>query len=358
MAAMREFELLVESCRRCFIGEQSIASPALLDSPIDWSVFLKLVRRHRVQGLAWEGLLQLGRPMPEHVAEQLESAATSVAEQNLRIAVESAGLLSDFSEQNLPLLFFKGLPLGALAYRPPLLKMGWDIDLLIAPEHLSSAAGLLTRRGYTPSIPHAAPESVELLRWHQRHKESVWHQREGNFHLDLHTRSSDNDSLIPEITVHSPAQIVPVLPGIELPALALDELFAYLTVHGASSAWFRLKWLADFAALLSQLSPQEVDRLYRESQRLQAGRAAGLALLLADRVFGIALRDALRMVLRRDRATILIESTAYRQLLADREPTERLWGTLPIHLSQFALLPGLGFKAKELRVQVGSWLYR
>jgi len=77
-----------------------------------------------------------------------------------------------------------------------------------------------------------------------------------------------------------------VAPGIRLPTLARDEQFAYLCVHGASSAWFRLKWISDLAGVLHGQSGEMIERLFERSQALGAERAAGQALLLADRLFG------------------------------------------------------------------------
>ena len=104
--------------------------------------------------------------------------------------------------------------------------------------------------------------------------------------VDLHVAAADNPMLIPGITAYSPTQEVDIGNGIRLKTLARDELVAYLAVHGASSLWFRLKWIADFAALVDGSSGMEFRRLYMRSQELGAGRAAGQALLLADRLFG------------------------------------------------------------------------
>jgi hypothetical protein len=57
----------------------------------------------------------------------------------------------------------------------------------------------------------------------------------------LHSRLADSPELIPAIGAGSPHQKVEVVPGIVLPTLAADELFPYLCVHGALSAWFGVK---------------------------------------------------------------------------------------------------------------------
>ena len=77
------------------------------------------------------------------------------------------------------------------------------------------------------------------------------------------------------MTVGSAKQFVKVSEGISLSTLATDELFAYLAVHGASSASFQLKWISDFAALLHRNTPPDIELLYYRSQVLGAARAAG-----------------------------------------------------------------------------------
>ena len=135
--------------------------------------------------------------------------------------------------------------------------------------------------------------------------------------------------------------------------LATDELFAYLAVHGASSAWFRLKWISDFAALVHGRAGEEIVRLYRRSQELGAGRAAGQALLLTDSLFDtLQLAPHLRSELMSDRATRSLYHAALRLVTgAPREPTATRAGTLTIHWTQFLLLPGLAYKLSELKRQ-------
>lgn len=353
-----ELQLLVDSCSRCFIYEKLATRPPTDPEAVDWHFLVRLARRHRVQGLAWQGLSDLQLDMPADCAKALRTEAAQVVATNLRIASEAGDLLRQFECAKIPLLFLKGLPLGALVYRNPMLKTGWDVDLLVAPDAAIQAARLLTSRGYVLRSPKLDPQSKSLADWHRRSKESVWWRPEDDIFVELHTRAADNPAMIPALDVHAQSQEVEVLPGITLPTFATDELFAYLAVHGGSSAWSRLKWIADFSALLSPLDPKTIETLYRKSQDLRAGRAAAQALLLADEIFGVSLSDPLRAELRRDRMNLLLTATAYRQLLHAREPTERILGTVPNHLTKAALLPGFGFSFGELKRQLLEILYR
>jgi hypothetical protein len=297
--------------------------------------------------------------MPDEIRATLSRAASAIATQNLQATAECRELLERFAAAGLPLLFLKGLTLGALAYSDPAIKSAIDIDLLIDPPDLRRTAELLRQCGYRLVAPQSSPNDEILSNWHRGWKESVWGKDSPPLQIDLHTRTADNPRLIPSIRVQSPSQSPDVSHGIRLPTLADVELFAYLAVHGASSAWFRLKWIADFAALVCGRSAEEINRLYRRSQELGAGRAAGQGLLLADSLFAVLQPiPALREEIGRDRVTRWLHRSALRLLTGDlHEPTGTRWGTLPIHATQFLLQPGLGFKLSELRRQAAKMIW-
>jgi hypothetical protein len=129
-------------------------------------------------------------------------------------------------------------------------------------------------------------------------------------------------------------------------------MFAHLCVHGASSAWFRLKWIADLASLLSRWGG-DLQHLFQRSQPLGAGRSAGQALLLAHRLFETALPPHLLQSLESDRSIRWLSKIALEQLLAP-EPGDRPFGTAMIHASQLRLRPDCAFQASEARRQIAA----
>lgn len=346
-----ELALIVECCRFSFAKGDSM-DVRLPRGDFDWTVFLTTARRHRVQGLVWRGLQQLDCAVPAAIAQALARDSTNIAQDGLRAAAESARLVESFSRAGVASLFVKGLTLGKLAYGDPFSKMSWDIDLLVRPSQLIAAAAELERLGYRLVLPASNGGSQVLRRWHRGRKESVWRNQPRRTSVELHTRLTDNPLLLPGIDLDSPRRLIEVSPGIALPTLAPDELFAYLCVHGASSAWFRLKWITDFAALINACSDEQIGHLYLRSQDLGAGRAAAQALLLANKFYGTRIDSLLRERLEADRINRWLVASASTLMTRDREPTDARFGTTIIHLTQFFLLPGVHFKLVELCRQV------
>lgn len=322
---------------------------------VDWHVFLKLAERHRIQGLVWHSLRSANTEIPEDVSSILAKAAAEIARQNLTNAAETMRLQVALGNAGAKPLFLKGISLSILAYRSLSLKMGWDIDVLVASDQLEAAVKVLKVAGYSRTIPGTQIDDAQLRTWHRHWKESVWRHAASGTYVELHTALVDNPLLLRGVDVSSPHQYVDASAGISIKTLAADELFAYLCVHGASSGWFRLKWLADISALLAGNDCDENERLYRRSQELGAGRAAGQALLLAASLFEVDISSSFQRELRSDATTRLLVRTALRKMDgrgATRELHESFLGTASIHAMQLGLLPGLKFKLAELARQM------
>lgn len=352
-----EFALALACCRWSFSGEGG-SEIARCSREVDWPQFVHVIRRHRVQGLVAHALQKSHVSPPSAFADVMWQDAVDIAQCNLRSAAESFGLLDAFAKADIPLMFVKGLTLSALAYGDPYVKMSADIDVLVEADAVDPAGAILAKMGYRLVVPAVEANSPALSKWHKRHKESAWHKPESRLTIELHTSLANNPALIPGIGMSSPRQEVQIGQAHSLPTLATDDLFTYLCVHGASSAWFRLKWIADLTALLHNRGADETDRLYQSARARNAGRAPAQALLLANHLFGLELSDELRTDLIRDAANRLLASIAFRELLKMREPTQRPLGTVALHLTQPLLLEGWEFTFGEVKRQIGDIIQR
>ncbi len=313
---------------------------------------LRLFRRHRIEGLAWRALSQSGVELPTEVAVALRKRAERATATNMQAALVMARLQRRFAAASVDLLFIKGLTLGQLAYGNPLAKAAWDIDVLVAEDDVAAAAELLAAEGFSCVIPAPRDGLEGLLRWHATAKESVWCDEAGRI-VELHDGLADHPLLIPDIGMASPRQEVTIGQGLTFPTLATPELYAYLAVHGGWSGWFRLKWLADVAALLASRSAAEISALHDAAEALGADRASALALLLGEWLFDLQLAPDLRARIAGDRkaqALFRIVARALSGRFMLEELDQHRLGTWWMHRVQL----GLGGGARYKMIQAGE----
>ena len=342
----KALRVVADCCRACFArmpGEPASTAPGNFDR----DELLGLARRHRVQGLVARGLERIGIEPPASIRQD----ARRIVEDNLRAADECARLAERFASGGIDHLFVKGLSLSKLAYGDPFIKMSADIDLLVEPADLIGAAALLEELGYRRALPVRSP----LDTWHRLHKESLW-RRPGHL-VELHHRLSDNPALLTGVGMGSARQQVEIFPGSALATLAREPLLIYIAVHGASSGYFRLKWLADFAALMADADDAEVDRLQRGAEACGAGHAFAASAALAAAIFGTpgGIQTAGPAALPSNRR---FQRLARRALRNPAEPTDRFLGTLGIRLSLLLLGGTSSYAAGEAARQLRAMLLR
>jgi hypothetical protein len=344
-----EFELVLLSCRWPRPPGFDAAVTAAACS-VDWMLVQRIAARHRVEALVHDALRRAGVVPPEAVASRLAEAATGVARSNLLQAAEALRLSERLRRVGAAHVFVKGVTLNLLAYGTLGLKHSLDIDLLVEPELYAEICTMLIEDGYRCTHP-GVQDLPAILAYAAREKDSVWRCDARSVRLELHQRLTANPMLLPAIAATSPSQLVPVAPGVSLPTLARDELFAYLCVHGAVTAWSRLKWLADLAAFVSAEDEAGIERLYRSGVELAPRRAVAQALLLANRLFEAPLSHKLEAELRGDRVTRYLERSAIATMTgggAVKEIGEQPFGPARLGVSVMMLQPGWSYKAREL----------
>ena len=312
---------------------------AAAKGPVDWERFLGIVDRHRIWGLARQGLTQAGVAPPGEIDNALTAKTWAVSRRNLVLAAETARLCRLFREAAIPAVFVKGVTLSVLAYGDIAIKHSRDIDILVSPARLMEARAVLERAGYALKhpLPALTETQLELLLRHGKEWEFL---REANeIATELHWTLSFNGLLMRDVDMSCPLAGVRV-GDTEIPTFRLEELFVYLCVHGARHSWSRMKWLADVAALLATIPSTDIEGLYRAAQRRGSGGCAAQALLLCARMLGVELPAALRAELRRTATAPLLEAIALDAMLgrivqADVELAGRVFGNLRDLLSLF-----------------------
>lgn len=320
-------EPLLELGRLCRAGIEGRRERSSLAE----DTFRTLARRHRIEGLL--------------------AAATGDQAVQQRVTAESLSQAAEYARirealADLDPFFLKGLSVAAQFYARPFLKQSADIDLLVAPCRLGEASARLETLGYWLVTPRV---SARLDRWARFSNQSVW--QSPSHTVELHHRAT----LVPFAGTGSPMKVT-IAPGVAVATFSPADQYAYLAFHGAFSGWFRLKWLADFSALALRSGLPLAD-LHAHAKAMGAGRASAQALLLAEALFGLDLDDELRTQVDRDTFAWRLARWALR-LLEGGEPTERRFGTLPLHASFALLQPGAAPILRRLRDLAGQRLFR
>jgi Uncharacterised nucleotidyltransferase len=343
---------LAAACSRWPPSEtRSNSIRAAAKAPVDWKRFLRIVDRHRIWGLARQGLTQAGIAPPAEIDRALNAKVSAASRRNLVLAAETARLCRLFRDAAIPAVFVKGVTLSMLVYGDIAIKHNRDIDILVSPARVMEARAVLERAGYALKRPLPALTETQLRLLLRHGREWEFSREAGEIATELHWGLTYNSLLMRGVDVSCPHAAVRV-GGAEIPTFRIEELFVYLCVHGAQHAWFRIKWLADFAALLATIPGTEIEGLYRAAQRRGSGRCAAQALLLCARVFGVELPAALGAELRGTATALLLEALALDAMLgrgqADVELADRAFGYWRSALSLFLLGGGGGYFWREV----------
>jgi hypothetical protein len=288
---------------------------------------MALVTRHRIPGLADAALRDAGI-VPGDQAQVLAAAALHLRWQNRKAAAETIRVQALLQAQGILTVVFKGAALAQLAYGSLDTKHSCDVDLLLSPDKVRAAAGLLMAAGYRLVRPAAALNDGQWGSVLRLAKEVALAPPDWGPAIELHWTLGQDSRLTTWLSPRAPAREI-VLPGHGTVRTFEDsDLFAYLCVHGAGHLWIRLKWLADFHALTAVLGPEELERRYLHAVRRGVGPAAALALAMCERIFGLALPPASRQAARSRWAVRQLERLSLAALLGEAEhPT---WTTCQV----------------------------
>ncbi|MGB8602735.1 MAG: nucleotidyltransferase family protein [Rhizomicrobium sp.] len=257
----------------------------------DWPNCLKVVKRQRIWGLAYEGLQAADVVAPSFVMQALAHQARRIATQNLSMVAEAARLQAAFNAAEIDVIFLKGIVLAQQAYGTLSLKHGKDIDLWIIPSQIEMAWQCLERLGYRQDRLPQGYSPAMRQRYIRYKKEIGFLSSHTSGEVELHWRLSDTVNLFETPWRENTSRIC--IGGFSLRALVKADLFCYLAQHGAMHAWYRLKWLADFNAVLAEKSLQDIDALYRQAVMRGAGLQAAYALLLCREYLALPVDAAL-----------------------------------------------------------------
>lgn len=333
---------------------QAIALAAA-DPRIDWSRVAKAVERHRVAGFVHDGLAGAAPDVPPQLLAALRGRALADSLLNLGVVGEAVRLVRLLRAAGIPVLVLKGPGLMKLAYGDLAIRQTNDLDLLVPVEAISQAAEVCERAGYLRVQPPIGAGEAELSGWLRWRKDFIYRHAASSLPLELHFRPTVSARLSQAIDLWRAPHEVVIQGGHSLPVPGLEALYPYLCLHGALCAWFRLKWLADIAALTADYSEARLTALHAAAVEKGVGRASGQALLLVEAVFDRPLPAALKRSLAADRRTVRLARFAFRVLCDPRLPAKAPLRTGKIELAHLLLTDDWRIRREEIVGWLIDW---
>jgi hypothetical protein len=351
---------LVIACSRWPVGESERREIRIrAAAAIKWNVFLAWVQRNRIAPLVYHNLRQAACPLvPETVVQQLQSEFSRNSLRALMQIAEAARISRLLAAAGIRSMVIKGPVLSQLAFGAPLLRESGDIDVMIDAAALPEVDRMIVEAGYHRVVPDIVLTPLLFETYRRRRCQFAYYLETRNLFLELHWRLTTNSLLMPLDARMLWSRSEPVhVAGADFATLPDEELFLYLCVHGSVHMWFRLKWLADIAALLQRLHPEVIDRIASRARVLGLDRSFHQAMILAHKLMYAPVPPAVLTNACRDRAARRLAIAACRALNwheSPEEPIETQWFSAWTNWHAFRLRPGLLFCWKELQNQMFS----
>ncbi|HVM77655.1 MAG TPA: nucleotidyltransferase family protein [Stellaceae bacterium] len=353
-----ELRFLLACLRRQLAGAEPQDAP-LVAEPIDWERFAKWVERHGVAPLTFAALRQAGESMiPSAASARLRDAAARNTRLVLLQIAEARRLVDILARAGIRSMVVKGPVLAMLAFGDPARRVSRDIDLLVDPERVVEADRLVAGAGYRRVDPNFELTPRQFDRYRRVRCQFGYRAARDDLRVELHWRLTSNPLLLAFDEADLWRRLSPIcVAGTEFATLPEKELLLYLCVHGSAHVWFRLKWLADIAALLRQMKADKLESIAALSRALDVERPFHQALILAHRLLGAALPAPILSAAETDRAAQRMVAAALKAIAwhgSPEEPASTRWFNAWISWQAYRLKPGWRYRWAEFKDQAAA----
>jgi hypothetical protein len=278
-------------CLRAGAGDASPdeTSPFRAFGPGDWQALAVEAARSGLKPLLYRYFSGPGRaaPLPESVREDLRQDSVRGAARNLQRFGELGKVLAAFAEYGLPVIVMKGAYLAEAVYRNIALRPMSDVDLLVRRCDLERADGILHGLAFRPR-EHDRRIAADNYEFH-------YHAPDTGVLVELHwdIASPRYPFAIDPGELWASARPCRIR-GLETLALPPESLLLHISMHTAIHMFrFGIVTLCDIVEILARVGGAwSWDELERTARRWRVTRAAYMNLLLARRLLGAGVPEA------------------------------------------------------------------
>ncbi len=278
----------------------------VLTSGVNWNHFIDLVFHHRLHPLMNAKLKLLDKHnIPAAVFTSMNVAYKKNTFQMLHLSAEMQRVNQIFDDNQIRLLFLKGPVLAQELYGDISLRTSSDLDFLVPIEDLEASEALLSKLGYEKD------DYIQtvLSDWRWRHHHVTYIHPVKGTKLEIHWRLHPGpgaEQTFDELWKRK-IQSTPTAHPVYL--LGKEDLFLFLTAHGARHGWSRLRWLIDIHQLVVQgLEWTKIHNLLKRYHIVQIG---GQAIILSTELLNARVPKEVNKRFRTDRTKKLAQAAIY-----------------------------------------------
>jgi hypothetical protein len=292
----------------------------LLQQPINWDKFLRLVEHHRVYPTVYKILNRLDNQLvPGHVLDVMRQMCQANTMNTLRITGETIRIGSLLEKSNISAVVLKGTPLSWRLYGDIATRPYGDIDILVAADKLEQSITILESEGYrkiTEGISYdLTPRQFQIYLRHNQHSSHFryWNS-DKKVLLEIHWKLSKYGNVLPFPVDDSSKKVV--VAGKTMQVLSDEEWLLYLVLHGAGHKWVHLNWLVDINKFIEQGNINWV-RLDHLAEKYGVKLFLHQAMILVNQMFGTDLPPSMEPRVTRDRMARRFASLALHDIFLD-----------------------------------------
>lgn len=296
----------------------------LLFAGLDWDFLLQFADENGILPLFCEHLAHFPSiSIPSEISNRLREENRQHSMRALALTAELLRICDALRGGGVAFAPWKGPALAQMAYGGPLLRQFDDLDFVAEQKSMPQIYEAMESLGYAVKRPR---EAFAAARGRGIPSEYVFvHAQRGalvEFHTERTLRHFPHAPRAGEMLRRASAVIVDsrIVPVFSPP----DDLLM-LAVHGAKDFWARIIWVADVAAIATQLSGADWELLRGEAKKCGATRMLNVALSLAHLILSAPMNSAAEEALRDGAASRIAQQVRDYLLGVSAAPQGIVW---------------------------------
>lgn len=309
ISAYHELDFLIDILKNRYLSNQLFKYDLEISDDFNWDNFLGIATFYKVLPLAYQCLKDINSTLvPNRVVAYLRAQSCIIALKNSFHTHELFRVIDLFSQNQIPVIPFKGPCVAQQAYGDVNFRQFCDLDILVRKQDFNKAITLLTDLGYlSPYLRQSWKRSFLMRIASSFHYSMMAHELplgrkedEKRLYIDLHKQISKYCNLpFDELS----QDLNPLtVQGQLIWTLSVEKSLILLCIHGSQDGWNKLQNIFDISCLIYKNPGLDWELMVKQSKKAYCLRRFLLGLALAERYFDARLPCEIKNAVYQDTA--------------------------------------------------------